>query len=54
MAVRANSIMPPSDSNAAYSLFLPRFVEDFSRPDKVLADSLAEVQDQFAAAMEGA
>lgn len=45
MAVKGNSIMPPSDSNEKYSLFLPRF-EEF-RNDKKVADTMAQVQEQF-------
>lgn len=45
MAVKGNSIMPPSDSNEKYSLFLPRF-EEF-RKDKFVADTMAQVQEQF-------
>lgn len=45
MAVKSNSIMPPSGNNTQFSLFLPRF-EEFRR-DKKTADSLAQVQEQF-------
>jgi DNA ligase-1 len=45
MAVKGNSIMPPSGNNEKYSLFLPRF-EEF-RNDKSVADTMAQVQEQF-------
>ncbi|CAG9229017.1 ATP-dependent DNA ligase [Burkholderia vietnamiensis] len=50
-AVRANSIMKPSESNALHSLFLPRMVEAGYRTDKTEADDLARVEAQFAAAV---
>lgn len=49
MTVRANSIMPPSESNNLHSLFLPRYVE--IRSDKAQADSLERVKAQFASAI---
>lgn len=49
MAVRSNSIMPPTTSNGMYSLFLPRWLE--FRKDKTTADSLQQVKDQFDSAM---
>lgn len=48
MVVRANSIMPPSDSNELHSLFLPRFVEAEARLDKAVADDLETVRSIFA------
>lgn len=48
MVVRANSIMPPSESNERHSLFLPRFVEAEARLDKAVADDLATVRSIFA------
>ena len=53
IAVRANSVMAPSDSNEFHSLFLPRFVEDAFRTDKSVADTLEEVEAQFRNAVEG-
>ena len=50
-AVRANGVMQPGENNELHSLFLPRFVEDQPRTDKVTADNLAMVQDQFEAAV---
>lgn len=50
MVVRANSIMPPSESNEKHSLFLPRFVEAKVRLDKSVADDLKTVREIFAAA----
>lgn len=52
LTVRANAIMPPSDSNPLHSLFLPRFVE--VRNDKTKADDLARVKAQFASAISAA
>jgi DNA ligase-1 len=48
IAVTSNSIMP--ERNGTYSLFLPRFAEQ--RLDKKKADTLKQIQDQFAAAAE--
>lgn len=53
MVVRANSVMHPSESSELYSLFLPRFVEDQLRTDKIRADTLQQVLDQFEAAARG-
>jgi len=50
-AVRANAIMNPSASSDVHSLFLPRMVEAGYRIDKVEADSLQRVKDQFEAAV---
>lgn len=53
IAVRANDIMVGDEiTGDPYSLFLPRYVED--REDKTVADTLAEIQDQRAAALEAA
>lgn len=49
MCVRANEVVMPSPSSPLYSLFHPRFVE--LRNDKVEADTLQQVRDQFAAAI---
>lgn len=49
MAVRANSIIRPEGEASIFSLFSPRFLE--VRLDKVEADSLQRVQDQFEAAV---
>lgn len=49
MAVRANSVMVPTEDGKLHSLFLPRFVE--FRLDKTQADNLQRVKDQFAAAV---
>lgn len=54
IVVRANSIMPPSDSNASHSLFLPRMVETDYRTDKTVPDSLQRVRDQFDSAIKAA
>ncbi len=54
IAVRANSIMQPSESSDFYSLFLPRMVDDHTRPDKSVADDLARVQEIFRSAVEAA
>lgn len=48
MVVRSNSIMPPSESNELYSLFLPRFVEAQARLDKTVADDIETVRSIFA------
>lgn len=49
MCVRANEVVMPSPSSPLYSLFHPRFVE--LRNDKVEADTLQQVRDQFDAAI---
>ena len=54
IVVRANSIMPPTDSNGLHSLFLPRMVEADYRLDKTVPDSLERVCDQFDAAIKAA
>lgn len=54
MVVRANSIMTPSDSDEAHSLFLPRFVEAGARTDKEVADDLETVKAIFRNAVEAA
>lgn len=51
MTVKANNIMPPTESNEYYSLFLPRFVESEYRPDKSEADSLERIQHSFDSAI---
>lgn len=51
MPVRANSIMDADDPDGLASLFLPRFTQDVLRNDKRVADSLEEVRNQFAAAV---
>ncbi|HET8688532.1 MAG TPA: hypothetical protein VFM18_18115 [Methanosarcina sp.] len=51
MATKSNSIMPPTDNNPLYSLFLPRFAE--FRSDKKVADSLERVIEQFDNAIKG-
>ena len=50
VTVGANGILAPSDSNEFYSLFLPRFKN--IRSDKVQADDLARIQEQFQAFVE--
>jgi DNA ligase-1 len=52
--VRANSIMPPSESSDLHSLFLPRLVEADFRRDKVDADTLERVKAQFESAVSAA
>lgn len=52
VVVKANAIMPPSDSNPKHSLFLPIFVE--KRTDKNEADCLERIKAQFQAAAEAA
>lgn len=52
ISVKANDIMNPDPSSDIYSLFLPRFVEH--RKDKVVADSLEQIQFQREAALEAA
>ena len=54
IVVRANAIMNPSASNDLASLFLPRMVEHDYRTDKVEADSLQRVRDQFESAVKAA
>ena len=51
MCVRGNMLMKPSKSNDKYSIFLPRCVE--VREDKVVADSLVQVIEQFDNAIKG-
>jgi DNA ligase-1 len=51
IAVRANCVMKPSESNEFHSLFLPRMVEASYRTDKTEADSLEQVIAQFDAAV---
>lgn len=51
MTVKANNIMPPTESNELYSLFLPRFVESRYRVDKSEADSLERIQNSFESAI---
>lgn len=51
MTVKSNNIMKPTKSNPKYSLFLPRFVE--FRQDKIEADDLRKIIDQFANAVKG-
>lgn len=53
MTVKANSVMKPSKEGDKHSLFLPRFVEFRSPSDKVGADSLQQVIDQFESAVKG-
>ncbi len=48
MAVRANEVSKPTDSNPLHSLYHPRVVE--LRKDKDTADTLQQVIDQFEAA----
>lgn len=54
IVVRSNSILDPSESNEFYTLFLPRMAETSYRVDKTEPDSLEQVRDQFAAAIETA
>jgi len=49
MAVRANEVSPPCDTNELYSLYHPRAIE--LRRDKVEADTLERVLAQFEAAV---
>lgn len=53
IAVTANDIMKPSESNNLHSLFLPRMSEDSYRTDKAEADSLQRILDQKEAAIFG-
>lgn len=53
IAVTANDIMPPSESNELHSLFLPRMSEGSYRTDKREADSLQRILDQKQAAIFG-
>ena len=48
MTVKANAVMVPQNPRDKHSLFLPRHVE--IREDKVCADSLQSIKDQFEAA----
>lgn len=48
--IRANAVMNPSDSSPLHSLFLPRVIEH--RTDKIEADTLEQIKDQFANAVE--
>jgi DNA ligase-1 len=43
IVVKANDIIPPSESNELHSLFLPRMIEPNYRVDKTTADDLARV-----------
>lgn len=52
IAVRANSIMQPSESNDLHSLFLPRMVEAEYRMDKTIADDLGRIKAQFESAIK--
>jgi DNA ligase-1 len=52
LSVKANSIMDPEDDEEKHSLFLPRWVEP--RSDKTRADTLIQIKDQFAAAVNAA
>jgi DNA ligase-1 len=45
VTVKSNNLMPPTETNDKYSLFLPRFVE--FRNDKDVADTLEMVIGQF-------
>jgi DNA ligase-1 len=54
IVVRANSILPPSESNEFHSLFLPRMAEGDYRVDKTEPDSLQRVRDQFESAVRAA
>jgi DNA ligase-1 len=54
IAVRANAVMKPSESNDRHSLFLPRMVEAGLRLDKSEPDTLTQVIAQFDAAVKGA
>ncbi|MDP9155276.1 MAG: DNA ligase [Pseudomonadota bacterium] len=51
IAVRANCVMKPGDSSPLHSLFLPRMVEAGYRTDKTEPDTLAQVIEQFDAAV---
>lgn len=53
IAVTANDIMKPSESNNLHSLFLPRMSEGSYRTDKTEADSLQRILDQKEAAIFG-
>lgn len=53
IAVTANDITLPSDSNDKHSLFLPRMVEAAYRTDKSVSDTLQRVFDQKEAAIFG-
>lgn len=47
ITVRGNQVLSPSESNANFSLFLPRMVEDGYRHDKSIADDLERIQKQY-------
>jgi DNA ligase-1 len=49
MTIRANEVSPPCETNPLHSLYHPRVVE--LRHDKVEADTLHQVLDQFEAAV---
>lgn len=53
IAVVANDITKPSDSNPLHSLFLPRMTEAAYRKDKTVADSLTRILDAKEAAIFG-
>ena len=53
IAVTANDIMAPSESNEFYSLFLPRMADTFYRLDKTVADDLPRVKAAKHAAIYG-
>ena len=48
--IRSNGIMYSTKAGKKHSLFLPRLIE--VRDDKTVADSFAEVEAQFAAAIK--
>lgn len=50
VTIRSNGIMYSTKAGKKHSLFLPRLVE--ARDDKTVADSFAEIEAQFAAAIE--
>ena len=52
VTIRSNGIMYSTKAGKKHSLFLPRLIE--SRPDKTVADSFAEIEAQFAAAIKPA
>jgi DNA ligase-1 len=54
VAVEANAVFAPSDSNPNYSLSHPRFIECRSRADKSVADTLQQILDQEQAAINAA
>lgn len=51
VTIKGNAVTKPSEAGGLYSIYLPRFVE--RRTDKVTADSLAEVIQQFDNAIAG-